>query len=220
MTRPSTDPTVHTNQPIAVVDSPAPVDTPDVNNVVASPVIPTLTAHAGLPFNRRSQFVSEYCASVYLKDGATLAEIAVRAGYSPNGASVHATRTLQDPRIQASIKAKMARITTKTEWTLERSARVAVEEFERLRETRPEVAFRYKTNLDQLHGLLIERTVAEVHTIDDTKLRSMRDEALREAEQALQTLTETLGEQSLEAVETAREADNNIMPIIGHANES
>ena len=50
-------------------------------------------------------------------------------------------------------------------WTIEKSIEVAQTEMERWKEKRPEIAFKYKENLDKLNGLLWEkRELVLIHT--------------------------------------------------------
>ena len=96
-------------------------------------------------------------------NGSKSAEI---AGYAPKTARQTATFLLSIPYVQERIKSLISEQEQLAQWNLERSSKVSLNEFERLKERTPGVAYKYKENLDHLHGLLIQRQESTKRTLN------------------------------------------------------
>ena len=136
----------------------------------------------------------------YLEEG-NGTKAAILAGYSPKTAYSIASENLRKPEIEQAIEQKKAELSQKVDWTMERSAREAEAEFQRLRQERPDTAYKYKENLDKLHGLLVDRS--QVETTD----KVTQDEINRRAAELALTMLQDATKSSEDAITRVNEAE-------------
>jgi len=118
---------------------------------------------------RQKRFIAAYIVDPNATNAAKI------AGYSEKTAYSIGQRLLKNVEIKQELEAKTERLNVKTEWTKEISVNEAKSQYERWKEERPEIAHKYKENLDRLNGLLVERkevnsTIKQVRDIDTSRL--------------------------------------------------
>lgn len=104
---------------------------------------------------RREKFVD-----FYVETG-NATEAARRAGYSEHTANEQGARLLAIANIQAAIEEKRRILSELNNWNLQTSSKEAINQYMALQAKNPGIAYKYKENLDKLHGLLIEHQIQE-----------------------------------------------------------